>query len=964
MTKQQILESTGLSEEKFYDRFPTEKSYIDYVKKLGGSTPNPYPQLPTADNFFQYGVPVGPTITRYGGSISEVYPQIQNIDQFFSRGYSNTNNAYANGGTTMEAFPQARVMPEKFGPTDYAMLQEGGQSQATPSFATTRLQNFIDKVRETAYKNLEKEVQIPENQQTKKKGGLVKYPVGGPTMQRAINNIFDFENRKGTAQGTPMSYPTDTQEQIDYYYNTSRDPSQIDYSQRYGFDIESELQDMPGLMQHAADISFNTSKDPREVLLIAAGVIGLNDRASLQSDPANPTYFYDGQPYDIEHLWNAAKNEVEKQYQDDPVRFTEAVGDYRNVLYSNTNKQNFDQSAFDKLTTPEEKAKYLSGLNVGDAYRNSWAPRSEEMNAFATGFIPDNEKYKGDFYKTAFPDVDPATGLSPLNSSQNQGQGQGQDPNQMTDEQRFGFWPWFAQPLYDERKIRVNDFLNTLSTIANPFGKIAWGEAEAYGDMKNADKVRYASQLLSPFGDLTNPENVKKLKEAGYNINVGTDFNDRRALLPWNRNRLKRIEWNLTQGNGNLDPNSINPDDLVNNSPTYTPPSSYPTLPPPQGLKGNDAELLKQTRPQMKPAQSFSFLNTGPQSSLNAPSSNVNAPSSTSIIPFSGKDMYSSAASSAADAYMQKMLQSKYAYNQVKALNSNTPSVNAQGKPVSSATTNKASWDINALKSGITQRGNEFFIMLPDGTEMKNADKTILENELARRAQNEGWGQSAVPSPGAQQQMNSMFQSNMTGPGPYALPSAPMQVPGSSNRIPGGVNFLPSRQGPFMNFSQKWGGQKKKFRGGGESESERLMKKVKDPTTSKNEEDESIFKGGYKLDIKKFNPYASAKINAAAGMIQQFADANRQAEYEQEMNDPLNSYLTMSSSQGDYTVNPGVGANFRPDQQVPVFDQGVTGFRGVNSATPYYAAYGGEMGNDYSDLYFLTPQTLKYLKGR
>jgi hypothetical protein len=98
--KKEILKLTGLTEAEFYKKFPTPdafaSAYPSYKNKLGG-TPEAFPQIATADNFFSYGVPVPPTIHAYGGP---VYPQIQTEAQFFSPVYSNSNNAYANGGAT------------------------------------------------------------------------------------------------------------------------------------------------------------------------------------------------------------------------------------------------------------------------------------------------------------------------------------------------------------------------------------------------------------------------------------------------------------------------------------------------------------------------------------------------------------------------------------------------------------------------------------------------------------------------------------------------------------------------------------------------------------------------------------------------------------------------------------------------------------------------------------------------
>ena len=85
-----------------------------------------FPQIATADNFFQYGVPAPPSYYAFGGSLTEVpvYPQAQTEAQFFTPTYHNSDNAYKVGGSYIEAFPQARQLG--WGPTNHFMLQEGG----------------------------------------------------------------------------------------------------------------------------------------------------------------------------------------------------------------------------------------------------------------------------------------------------------------------------------------------------------------------------------------------------------------------------------------------------------------------------------------------------------------------------------------------------------------------------------------------------------------------------------------------------------------------------------------------------------------------------------------------------------------------------------------------------------------------------------------------------------------------
>jgi hypothetical protein len=117
----QELEAYG--EENFFRDFPEAK------KLAMGGTPEAFPQIATADQFFSYGVPVPPTYHRDGGAtgLPNIYPQIQSEQQFFAPVYTNSNNAYEVGGSYQEAFPQAVSFPNKgWGKTNYFMLQSGG----------------------------------------------------------------------------------------------------------------------------------------------------------------------------------------------------------------------------------------------------------------------------------------------------------------------------------------------------------------------------------------------------------------------------------------------------------------------------------------------------------------------------------------------------------------------------------------------------------------------------------------------------------------------------------------------------------------------------------------------------------------------------------------------------------------------------------------------------------------------
>lgn len=389
--KKEILKLTGLTEAEFYKKFPTPdafaSAYPGYKKKLGGLT-EAFPQIATADNFFSYGVPVPPTYYMHGGPT--VYPQIQTDAQFFSPVYSNTNNAYAVGGSYMEAYPQAKRYPQgPVGGSAFYMMQDGGAPMEEPSkdqtFYTQKMNSFFDKLRQASYKNMMAGVMNTEEDTTAgmpqlsvgRYGGMPSFQPGGGVPTDMIYDTFDYEQVAGSAAGTGLdAYKIPRQEQIDMYYGRKENPDGIfeDYSTRYGFDIAKELKDYPGLMQQVVDSNFNSKQDPRYLLLVAAGAISPNfaDRFNVNKGAGN-----------LQRLWDQNKELVFQQYKDDPQAFTETVGDYRKMLYQNTDKKGFDLDYFKTLKTSKEKSDYLASLQVSDAFTKSWNPRVDKMTANA-----------------------------------------------------------------------------------------------------------------------------------------------------------------------------------------------------------------------------------------------------------------------------------------------------------------------------------------------------------------------------------------------------------------------------------------------------------------------------------------------------------------------------------------------------------------------------------------------------
>jgi hypothetical protein len=270
------------------------------------------------------------------------------------------------------------------------MMQDGGQGMPEPqkdqTFYTQKMNSFFDKLRQAAYNNLQSGIMNSEPDTTSampelnmgRYGGMPSFQPGGGIPADMIYDTFDYEQVAGSAAGTGLDdYKIPRNEQLDMFYGRKENPTKKqfeDYSTRYGFDVGKELKDYPGLMQQVVDSNFNSTQDPRYLLLVAAGAISPNfaDRFNVNKGAGN-----------LQRLWDQNKELVFQQYKDDPEAFTGAVGDYRKMLYQNTDKKGFDLDYFKTLKTSKEKSDYLSGLQVSDAFTKSWNPRVDKMTANA-----------------------------------------------------------------------------------------------------------------------------------------------------------------------------------------------------------------------------------------------------------------------------------------------------------------------------------------------------------------------------------------------------------------------------------------------------------------------------------------------------------------------------------------------------------------------------------------------------
>jgi hypothetical protein len=120
-----------------------------------------------------------------------------------------------------------------------------------------------------------------------------------------------------------------------------------------------------------------------------------------------------------------------------------------------------------------------------------------------------------------------------------------------------------------------------------------------------------------------------------------------------------------------------------------------------------------------------------------------------------------------------------------------------------------------------------------------------------------------------------------------------------------------------------------------------------DPSAQAEPADQGEFELGYDVSrVKNFDEYFPAKVQMAADIIGKIGQNRADKNFMRRMMKPDQWANTMDQFRGDYAMNQPAGANFRPDQMVPV------------------SQYGGMMMYDVADLFFLTPQMLKKTKGK
>ena len=1012
--KKEILKLTGLTEAEFYKMYPTPdafaSAYPGYKKKLGGLT-EAFPQIATADNFFSYGVPVPPTYYMAGGP---VYPQIQTEAQFFSPVYSNTNNAYAVGGSYMEVHPEAKKYPEgPVGGSAFYMMQDGGSSMPEPSkdqtFYTQKMNDFFDKLRQASYKNMMAGVMNTEEDTTAgmpqlsvgRYGGMPSFQPGGGVPSNMIYDTFDYEQVAGSASGTGLdAYKIPRQSQKDMFYGKIPNPDGdiIDYSQRYGFDMGNELKDYPGLMQHAVDSTFNTKQDPRYLMLIAAGAISPNfsDRFDVDKSSVN-----------LDKLWNANKDLVFQQYKDDPEAFTGAVGDYRKMMYQNTDKKGFDQQKFDNLKTSKQKSDYLSSLQVNDAFTKSWNPRVDKMTANALKRMINPQAAATQSTPTASPAAAapaasaPAAAAATTNQPAAAASGQPAatttttntttNPNYQTvttaDGQTFIVGP--NNQLYspftgnqaaantNQQQQRVNPYpymdrngyyVGTgLDNVANWL--IPNNQRERYRNIREQQGIGIS--------DLT-PQQLKAIQEGTANVAEIT-YDTRRALFPRNRLKSLNIKFNTPGQNGAATNTQTNAPMLMPGQKGYDPTTtnqqttSTATTNPASTTTTTNPTATSTTNPATTAATSPAST-TSSQQDVNATVAKMQADARAKGMPnasfegdYSDEDLLPAderAAiqnqQNAVDAEFQNyenykkyraiqeragMTPDEYNYNQVYDYGTKQAvSPTATAKPATSSAASTTPAMTSTKKSSAKINSTD-----DAATRQKkkgyNNPNTYINQDYINSVRNQARGANGLPPVNVQAPADTI--DTTTWPGVYAAPGTP-KYDGSEN-LPfrmGGPYVLPMYQGlvgPSTTGTTTTGFQ---------APWQRTLDLINEDNYKLNAEGKSEYVGPDEFEVgldfgktkkKGVNPYLPAMIRGAADYLNNSSDIAYADQYRQKMSRADQVFDTFDQDRGDYRINMG---DFRPDQLVPSAQQG------------------GPMMYDIADLFFLTPYMLKNTRGR
>ena len=127
-------------------------------------------------------------------------------------------------------------------------------------------------------------------------------------------------------------------------------------------DVWNSYLDIPAPLKDIAfDHMFNASSDPRIFTLAAAGAIDMKDSLKYKNDKTL-----------LNDTWNKNKDYIKQQYNDDPQAFTEAVSDYRNLLYAKSRTLDVNGKPTD----------YPSTSGTPGIQYNAWSGRTNDEQKY------------------------------------------------------------------------------------------------------------------------------------------------------------------------------------------------------------------------------------------------------------------------------------------------------------------------------------------------------------------------------------------------------------------------------------------------------------------------------------------------------------------------------------------------------------------------------------------------------
>jgi hypothetical protein len=202
--------------------------------------------------------------------------------------------------------------------------------------------------------------------------------------QARMENMIGQNEKNSFATKQPTnSYSEDFRDQVvvgdqGMYSNDMKTAWATNAAKSGKKDIMDQFADMPApLKDIAGDQVFNSSKDPRQFMLAAAGV---DKGYTGKGQPVMSNFEYRQWLRDnLDSLWNSNKDLIKQQYADDPQAFTSSVTDYRKVLYENIDGRNISKGPMTGVKTP--------GLQY-----NAWDKRSNDTQNYIdqTYFNPAN----------------------------------------------------------------------------------------------------------------------------------------------------------------------------------------------------------------------------------------------------------------------------------------------------------------------------------------------------------------------------------------------------------------------------------------------------------------------------------------------------------------------------------------------------------------------------------------------